>query len=125
MRACAVAACLTLSASAMGCGKDASSEPLTLDGIWISRAEIERLPTQGAAWEKLLDASRKPTSKPDLSDQNDRTNVRVLAKALVFARTGDENLRYEVIDALMRVQGTERGGRTLAVARSEMDAESL
>ena len=113
-----VGAYLTLGANGAGCGKDASSDSLTLDGIWISRAEIKSLPTQGAAWEQLVAAAQQSTAKPDLADQNDPTNVRVMAKALVFARTGDQNLRYEVIDALMRVQGTERGARTLAVGRN-------
>lgn len=105
-----------------GCGKDASSAsaPLEIDGIWISRTEIARLPTQGAAWEQLLDAARQPTPNPDLGEQNDATNVLVLAKALVYARLGDEDLRYEVLDALIRVQGTEKGARTLAVGRNVM-----
>lgn len=122
-RAAVAAGCLVIGVTLSGCGGDASSEPgepLRLDGIWIGRAEIEQLPTEGAAWEQLLDAARQPTDKPDLSKQNDPTNVRVMAKALAYARTGDENLRYEIIDALIRIQGTERGARTLAVGRNVM-----
>ncbi len=105
-----------------GCGKDASSEPepVRIDGIWMSRAEIERLPMQGAAWEQLVDAARQRVKKPDVSQLNDPANVRVMAKALVYVRNGDEDLRYEVIEALMRVQGTEKGSRTLAVGRNVM-----
>ncbi len=103
-----------------GCSKKASSEPIEIDGIWMARADLARLPTKGPAWERVLAAARQPTSKPDLSEQNDPTNVHVMAKALVFARTGDEDLRWEVIDALVRVQETERGARTLAVGRNIM-----
>jgi hypothetical protein len=118
-----VVACLAIGVGVSSCGKDASSEPsepLQLDGIWISRAEIERLPTEGEVWNQLLAAAGQPTDRPDLSEQEDPTNVHVMAKALVFARTGEEDLRYEVIVALMRVQGTERGARTLAVGRNVM-----
>ncbi|UCC52974.1 MAG: alginate lyase family protein [Anaerolineaceae bacterium] len=44
-------------------------------------------------------------------------NVYVLAKALVFARTGELDYREDVIDNLMAAIGTEQGGRTLALGR--------
>lgn len=89
-----------------------------MDGIWISRSEIASLPTEGAAWEHLLEEARQPLKKPDLSNQDERTNVRTLAKALVAARTGDDRLRYEVVDAVLSAMGTEKGGRTLALGRN-------
>ena len=60
----------------------------------------------------------RPTGTPVVSDQDDDTDVRVLAKALVHARTGDAALRDEVIDACMAAIGTEAGGRTLALGRN-------
>ena len=78
-------------------------------GVWLSAEELAALPTSGPAWEALRRAARSPTNRPDLSDQDDSTNVRVLAKALVAARTGDEDLRREVVRALERARGTERG----------------
>ncbi|MCR9096908.1 MAG: alginate lyase family protein [bacterium] len=86
-------------------------------GVWLSAEELAALPTSGPAWEALRRAAQSPTNRPDLSDQDDATNVRVLAKALVAARTGDEDLRREVVRALERARGTERGASVLAVAR--------
>lgn len=86
-------------------------------GIWISNAEIAALPTSGKAWENLKSAADGSAGSPDVSNQDDDTNVKVMAKALVYARTGDESYRNEVIDLCMAAIGTERGGRTLALAR--------
>ena len=90
-------------------------------GIWISPAELAGLPTHGPAWENLKKEADKPTdnqdNKPQLSDQDDPINVRVMAKALVYARTGEEKYRNEVIDACMAAMGTEKGGRTLSLGR--------
>ena len=54
---------------------------------------------------------------PDLSDQDDRSNVRVLAKALVFARTGEAGYAQQVRRACRRIQGTERQADTLSLGR--------
>ena len=89
----------------------------TTPGIWISAAEIASLPTFGPAWDNLKAEADQPTGTPDLSDQDDDVNVRVLAKALVFARTGDGGYRDAVIEACMAAKGTEAGGRTLALGR--------
>lgn len=86
-------------------------------GIWISPDAIKQLPMTGAAWENVRNAAEKSTASPDLSDQNDPTNVYVLAKALVYVRTGATRYRQEVIDACMAAIGTEKGGRTLALGR--------
>ena len=89
----------------------------TTTGIWTSAAELSRLPTSGKAWDALLAAARAPVVDPNVSDQDDPDNVRVLARALVFARTGVESYRQEVIAACRAVVGTENGGRTLALGR--------
>jgi hypothetical protein len=86
-------------------------------GIWIGREELSRLPTSGPQWQNLKDQADRATGTPDLSNQDDDVNVRVLAKALVYARTGDERYRQEVIDACLAAIGTEEGGRTLALGR--------
>src|SRR5262249_26337824 len=57
--------------------------------LWIDPERLAGLPTSGPAWENLLAAARQPTSAPSLADPKDPTNVRVLAKALVYARTGE------------------------------------
>jgi len=42
----------------------------------------------------------------------------VVAKALVYARTGDAQRRQEVVDSIMAAIETENGGRTLALGRN-------
>lgn len=87
------------------------------DSIWISAQEINRLPMAGKAWEKLYNEAQKNTVSPNLSNQNDQSNVLVFAKALVYVRTGEERYRDDVINACMTAIGTEDGGRTLALGR--------
>jgi hypothetical protein len=88
-------------------------------GIWISPAEVMALPDHGPAWDALMAQSRKPIA-PNLSNKDDPSNVRVLARALVATRTGSESARQEVLVALDKVRGTEKGSRSLAVARELM-----
>lgn len=86
-------------------------------GIWIGMDEIGRLPMSGPAWENVKSNADKEAGVPNLSDQDNPTNVLIMAKALVYARTGDERYRTEVIEACMAAMHTEDGGRTLALAR--------
>ena len=86
-------------------------------GIWLSREEISALPVSGSGWNNVKNAADHSIGTPDLSNQDDPTNVHVLAKALVYVRLGDEKYRNEVIDACMAAINTENGGRTLALAR--------
>ncbi len=86
-------------------------------GIWISQQELSALPTSGKAWWNVKSAADGSTGKPNVSNQDDPVNVRVMAKALVYARTGDESYRQDVINACMSAIGTEKGGRTLALGR--------
>jgi len=89
-------------------------------GIWTSAAEINVLPISGLSWEQLKREADAPLSPPNLSDNEDDANVAVLAKALVYARTGEEKYRQAVIAACMAAIGTELGGRTLALGRELM-----
>ena len=86
-------------------------------GIWITPAEIAALPTSGPAWNALNSWASQTIASPDLSDQNDPDNVITMAKALVYARTGNATYRLEVLDAITRMMGTEATGRTLALGR--------
>lgn len=86
--------------------------------LWIAKAELEALPISGDAWRNLLRAASKSTATPNLSDQDDPTNTLALAKALVFARTGEARYRAEVMAACEAAMGTEKGGRTLALGRN-------
>lgn len=94
-----------------------STSAVAQKGIWISTAELAKLPMSGPAWNQLKTEADKAASKPNLSNQDDETNVKIMAKALVFARTRQERYRTEVINACLAAMGTEKRGRTLALGR--------
>jgi hypothetical protein len=95
---------------------DADAQP-GRDGIWTSPAELADLQMSGPAWERLkADADAPLKAQPNLSERN-REGVQVFAKALVYARTGIESYRQEVINAVMLTMGTE-GGDALATFRA-------
>ena len=108
-----ISAAAVASALAVPAAATASWKP----GIWLTRAEVMRLPARGAAWAQLRGLANEPIGRPDLSNQDSPADVQTLAAALVYARTGDPRLRTKVAAALMGAIGTERGGRTLALAR--------
>jgi hypothetical protein len=87
-------------------------------GIWISPAEIAKLPVSGTAWRNLKAAADGGCGRPEISDQESLNDTCVLAKALVFARTGEESYRSEVRKQLGLAIGTEAGGRALALGRN-------
>ena len=91
--------------------------PTAGSGILISTAELRGLPTSGAAWDALKRAADAPAGRANLADMNQDNNVQILAKALVYARTGTPSYRAEVISALRSAMGTEVGGETLALGR--------
>jgi Big-like domain-containing protein/alginate lyase len=91
--------------------------PTSGNGFLISTAEIRALPTSGAAWDALKRTADASAGSPNLADLNQSNNVQVLAKALVYARTGTASYRTDVIAALRAAIGTENGGRTLDVGR--------
>ncbi|MFQ5648617.1 MAG: Ig-like domain-containing protein [bacterium] len=91
--------------------------PRVSSGILTSAAELAELPTTGLSWAHLKTIADLPAGQPNLSSQKDSVNVRVLAKALVYARTGIESYRLQVIDACMAAIGSEQGGTSLALGR--------
>jgi hypothetical protein len=112
---------LALGVAVMGTpvvGVSGTARAETPGRIWINHDEIADLPMAGSAWESLLEEANEPTGIPDISDNGDDTDVRVMAKALVYARTGDMQYRAEVIDACLAAMGTEQGGTTLALGRN-------
>lgn len=92
--------------------------PSNNQGIWISSAEIASLPTSGSSWDNMLRAAQQNTGSPNISNQDDNTDVYVMAKALVYARTGETRYRDDVVKALRAAIGSESGGRTLALGRN-------
>ena len=87
-------------------------------GIWISAAELANLPTSGPAWEHLSSEAARELREPRIRNQNEANNIYLLAKALVYARTGESGYREEIIDNLMAAIGSEDGGRTLSLGRN-------
>ena len=65
-------------------------------GIWIDRSTIASLPTRGAAWNDLVKEASHGCGTPKLSYQDDNTNVCIMAKALVFARTRESRYGSDV-----------------------------
>ncbi len=86
-------------------------------GIWANAAELSSLPITGVNWTNMKAEADLPAFAPNLANQNDSLNVRVMAKALVYARTGIASYREEVTQACMAVIGTEQNGETLALGR--------
>ena len=89
-------------------------------GGWLvmSAIDIARLPASGAAWTALKSRADGSAASPDISNQDDGTDLVVLAKALVYARTGTTSYRTAAYQAIKAAVGTEAGGRTLALGRN-------
>jgi hypothetical protein len=87
-------------------------------GIWISREELSRLPMAGPAWAQLKAAADGGLGKAEIADQDSHHDVRALAVALVYARTGDGRYRAKAADAVMAAIETENDDRTLALGRN-------
>lgn len=86
-------------------------------GIWISVEEVKALPQTGG-WPAVLSAAGG-TCTPDLANQDSSCNVTVLAQALAWARTGDEQYRTKVVAAISSINAgcDSQGGRALALGR--------
>jgi hypothetical protein len=72
----------------------------------------------GAAWTNLKSWADASPGSPDIQNQDSSNDLNVLAKALVYARTGNATYRTAVVSQLRAAVGTEDGGRTLALARN-------
>src|SRR6185295_18899646 len=75
--------------------------------IWISAAELARLPMQGAAWNRLKAAADGDRGAANIADQNSSHDTTTLAVALVYARTGTSSYRQKAADAIASAIGTE------------------
>lgn len=92
-------------------------QPRVSDGIWINQTEIDSLPASGLAWDSLLSEANRTIGIPNVSNQDDSLNVRIFAKALVYAKTGITTYRTDVINGIMNAIGSESGARVLAISR--------
>jgi hypothetical protein len=107
----------TVTGGSAGSGGGAAGSIAASKGIWSSADELAGKPTSGDGWTTLVSFADGDTSAPDVSNQDDPTNVRVLAAAIVYARNGDASYQSKVIVACQQVVGSEKGGRTLAWGR--------
>lgn len=86
--------------------------------IWIERTELRSLPMSGEAWEDLERDATGHWGEPDIADQDSRHDTHTFAGALYAVRRNDVGMRRRVVSAIESAIGTERGGRTLALARN-------
>ena len=99
---------------ALACGPAVAPGP----GIWVSRQELARLPMAGPSWAQLKDAADGNLGKADIANQDSNHDVRTLAAALVYARSGDQSYRAKAASAVLAAIDTENDDRTLALGRN-------
>lgn len=89
------------------------------EGIWISQAEIAKLPTSGAGWTDVLAAAKNASGATSLSNQDSNDSTNVMAAALVYARTGEVAYLAKVEKAITDIvtKNLESGSRALALGR--------
>lgn len=84
--------------------------------MWISESRLQSLLQSGAAWDNLVNGGDQSVN-PNLSNQDDNSNVYVMARALLYVATSQSMYKDEVVNACISAIETENGGRTLALAR--------
>ncbi len=111
-----------MAAMILGCatlaGLPAAAQERPTLGIWASADHLRSLPMSGPGWDNVKSAADHAIGVPNISNQDDDTDVYVFARALVYVRTGVAKYRNEVITACQQAIGTEAGGRTLALGRN-------
>lgn len=96
-----------------------STEGDRLEGIWMDPEKVASLPREGPAWRNLQEQAESPCPPPNLSDRDSTANTCVMAKALVYARTGRADVRAGVVDALAHLAASDGyRGRALALGRN-------
>lgn len=105
--------------SNLAAGQTTSTPSPSVDtGIWIGPTDVAALPTNGPAWDNLSSAAQGSCGTVDLADQEQTHNVCIMAKALVFARTGDDAYGADVLAALRAiVAAPPYDGRALSLGR--------
>lgn len=76
----------------------------TQDGMWVSKTELQNLPTSGNAWEKMKETAYEEWGTADLTNQDNKHAINTLAGALVYARIDDVSLRTKVKDAIIEAK---------------------
>ncbi|MFN8187683.1 MAG: Ig-like domain-containing protein [Gaiellales bacterium] len=96
----------------------AAPAPAATVGIWLTPGEIAALPMSGPAWDRVKATADGNLGLPDLGDYNSDHDVRTLAVALVYVRTGEALYRLKAADAIMGAIGTEDGGQAVTLGRN-------
>lgn len=98
----------------------AAAPPLAAEtrSIWLSPAEIQALPTSGAAWNSLAEVANSDWGSPAIADISSKHDTSTLAGALYAARLGNAAMRAKTVAALEAAIGTELGGDTLGLGRN-------
>jgi hypothetical protein len=76
------------------------------DFLMIGRITFMTLPTSGSAWTAMKSVADGSWGSPNLCDQNYKTGVKVLAGAMVAARTNNVAMRLRVRDAIKAAMPT-------------------
>ncbi|MDH3301751.1 MAG: choice-of-anchor D domain-containing protein [Acidimicrobiia bacterium] len=92
--------------------------PPNSDGMWISPAELAQKPMSGDAWTSLLETADGALGTADIADLHSKHDIRTLAVALVYARTGDPAYRLKAFDAIVSAVGTDEGASAHDVGRN-------
>jgi uncharacterized repeat protein (TIGR02543 family) len=91
---------------------------LAYNNLWTSAAELADKPTSGTAWNAVLSYADQNFYPPDVSNQDSDDNVKCLAAAIVYARTGQQSYKDRVVDACEYLASNGNPGQhTLAWAR--------
>jgi hypothetical protein len=102
---------------------NSSNAPYTSGAMWMPSGELMRLPTSGAAWDKIRNAAYGSWGTADLKDQNNKHAIYTLAGALVFARTGDTVLQGKVKDGILAAKRSLDGSNEWQTLNGVLAAE--
>jgi hypothetical protein len=109
---------LTVDPGVAGRPRNTPPSPTPDSGIWISPSQLRALPTSGPAYEAMEAAAQGGILVPNLADEKEDANVRILAKAYMYVLTGLSSYRLEVIAGLLGTRGSEDAGRALSLGRN-------
>lgn len=113
----ALAIALPLALSQTATAESVATSP-TAGYLLSDRRILMTAPTSGTAWTALLKVADSSLGPVALADQDSRNPARVLAAALVFARTGQAAYRDKVIKQLRQLPTSSlAGARVLSVGR--------
>lgn len=85
-------------------------------GLWISPEELPD--PSGSVWDRMKATADGPLGTAKIASFNSNHDVKTLAVALVYARTGVASYRQKAADAIKSAIGTEDGGEAVMLGRN-------